>query len=122
MPGTSLIEPSRAAVEAGLRDEQALLQSLAAAICAGLPPEEWDDDLRDALARALEPGDASPGEQWKARALRRHLYGPEADADLVPPDAPPSDQERRCAERVRGDLTHLVPLRALGRRGIPRSG
>lgn len=122
MPGTSKAEPSREAIEAALLDEQALLESLAANIRAGLAPEDWAPECRDALARALSPGDASPGEHWKARALRRHLFGPDRDAGIQVPDTPPTVQESRRAERVRSDLAHLVPLRALGRRGVPRAG
>lgn len=122
MPGTSKAEPSREAIEAALLDEQALLESLVANIRAGRSSEDWSPECRDALARALSPGDASPGEHWKARALRRHLFGPDQDAHIEAPDTPPTMQERRRAERVRSDLAHLVPLRALGRRGVPRRG
>ena len=67
----------------------------------------WPQDARTALALALafEDGSLSRAEGWKAVALRRHLFGPEAAVPdgLAAPGAP-SSLDRRHAERLRSGL------------------
>jgi len=65
----------------------------------------WPQDARTALALALEDGLLARAEGWKAVALRRHLFGPEAAVPdgLAAPGAP-SALDRRRAERLRSGL------------------
>lgn len=104
----------RRLVEDALLDEQRVLVALVVAITSGNPIHDWSLELRAALALALSVEDGNPGEARKARSLRRHLAGPDARPWPEPPSAP-TEQERRRAERIRADLAHLVPLRALRR-------
>ena len=111
---------ARSQVEAAVDDEQRSLAELANVIRARVPIEAWPPELSAALALALVIDETNPGDARKARALRRHLAGPSADVRCPAPSTTPTDQQRRNAERVRADLAHLVPLRALASAPVDR--
>jgi hypothetical protein len=103
---------TRADVEHAIADEEALLARVAALIVARTPLARWPEEALVALALALDERGISAPEVWKATALRRHLFGP-GDPPTLDPPVHPTDQDRRHADRLRGDLIALVPLRAL---------
>jgi hypothetical protein len=72
----------------------------------------WTEDMRAALALALEDGSMSRTESWKAVTLRRHLFGPEGSvpAQLAAPRQP-SALDRKHAERLRSALPACVRYR-----------
>ncbi len=108
---------ARARVERAIADCEAATGAVVDLLLGEVPQAEWPAEHAAALALALEPDNVSRGEAWKARALRRHLFGAAAPAMDGPaagrPDPPlPADVLARRAERLRSDLARLVPLRA----------
>ena len=103
----------RADVERAILDEESMLEQLARLLERGAGLAEWPEDVRAALALALEDDSMSLAESWKAVTLRRHLFGPAGvvPAQLAAPRAP-SAVDRRRAERLRSGLPALVRYRA----------
>ncbi|MBN1945984.1 MAG: hypothetical protein JW797_09930 [Bradymonadales bacterium] len=108
---------TRDEIERSLAEEAELLSEVAALLNRAAPLEDWSATHRSAFALALcQPG-LGTAEQWKATALKRHLFGPDATGDLPPlllqsiPQEP-TTRECRFAERLRADLTSRVRLRA----------
>lgn len=103
----------RADVERGILDEESVLEQIARRLESGSDLTEWTEDMRIALALALEDDSMSRTERWKAVTLRRHLFGP---ADVVPDQiavlGQPSDLDRKRAERLRAGLPARVRYRA----------
>jgi len=103
---------SRADVERAILDEEAMLEQVATLLESGSDLAAWPQDARTALALALEDASMSRAEGWKAVALRRHLFGPQAAVpdQLAAPGAP-SALDRRHAERLRSGLLARVRYR-----------
>jgi len=89
-----------------------MLEQVATLLERGSELAAWPEDARTALALALEDGSMSRAEGWKAVALRRHLFGPEAAVPdgLAAPSAPVA-LDRRHAERLRSGLLARVRYR-----------
>ena len=102
----------RADVERGILEEEAMLEHLAHLLESGTDLLAWPDDVRTALALALDDGSMSRTEIWKAVTLRRHLFGPAGvvPAQIAVPRAP-SALDRKRAERVRAGLPACVRYR-----------
>jgi hypothetical protein len=66
----------RADVEQAIVDDESTLEQVAGLLESGADLAEWPEDVRIALALALEDGAMSGTETWKAVTLRRHLFGP----------------------------------------------
>jgi hypothetical protein len=102
----------RADVERGLIDDELLLEQVAGLLESGSDLTGWPEDVRIALALALEDGSMSVTEAWKAVTLRRHLFGP---AGVVPEQIAsirdPSAAARRRAEGLRSGLPARVRYR-----------
>jgi hypothetical protein len=58
-----------------------MLEQVAGLLESAADFAEWPEDVRIALALALEDGSMPDTETWKAVTLRRHLFGP---AGVVP--------------------------------------
>lgn len=105
---------SRADVERAIVEEEAMLEQVASLLERGFDLAAWPEDARTALALALalDDGSLARAEGWKAVALRRHLFGPEAAVPdgLAEPGAP-SALDRRHAERLRSGLLARVRYR-----------
>jgi hypothetical protein len=99
--------------EQAISEEENALEQVASLLETRAPVVAWPPPLRNALALALVGENISRTEQWKATALRRHLFG---EATPVPPDlqtpATPDSADVRCAERLRAGLCALVRFRA----------
>jgi len=102
----------RAEVERAILDEEALLEQIARLLESGSDLAAWPEQLRAALALALEDRSMSRTESWKAVTLRRHLFGPEGviPAQIAAPRAP-SAVDRQRAERMRSGLPARVRYR-----------
>jgi hypothetical protein len=102
----------RAEVEQAIVDDESMLEQVAGLLESGADFAEWPEDVRIALALALEDGSMSGTETWKAVTLRRHLFGP---VGVVPePMASmrdPSAAARRRAEALRSGLPARVRYR-----------
>jgi hypothetical protein len=102
----------RADVERAIVDDESMLEQLAGLLEGGADLAAWPEDLRIALALALEEPSMSSTEIWKAVTLRRHLFGP---AGLVPEQIgsiqQPSAAARRRAEGLRSGLPARVRYR-----------
>ncbi|HEX4417063.1 MAG TPA: hypothetical protein VH165_04145 [Kofleriaceae bacterium] len=102
----------RADVERAIVDDESMLEQVAGLLESGSELAEWPEDVRVALALALEDGSMSGTETWKAVTLRRHLFGP---AGVVPTQIvsirDPSAAARRRAEGLRSGLPALVRYR-----------
>jgi len=102
----------RADVERALLDEESMLEQVVRLLEGGAGLEGWPEEVRTALALALEDHSMSLAESWKAVALRRHLFGP---AGVVPgqivASREPSTVDRKRAERLRSGLPALVRYR-----------
>jgi len=99
-------------VERAIVDDESMLEQVADLLESGSDVAEWPEDVRLALALALEDGSMSGTETWKAVTLRRHLFGP---ADVVPEQITsirdPSAAARRRAEGLRAGLPARVRYR-----------
>lgn len=99
-------------VEQAIIDDESMLEQVAGLLESGSDLAEWPDDVRLALALALEDGSMSSTETWKAVTLRRHLFGP---AGVVPKQIAsirdPSAAARRRAEGLRSGLPARVRYR-----------
>lgn len=93
-------------------DEEAMLGQVARLLESGAGLEGWPEEVRAALALALEDPSMLLAESWKAVALRRHLFGPAGvvPVQLAAPRAP-STVDRKRAERLRSGLPALVRYR-----------
>ncbi len=102
----------RADVERAIVDDESMLEQVAGLLESGSDLAEWPQDVRIALALALEDGSMSGTETWKAVTLRRHLFGP---AGVVPEQLAstrdPSSAARRRAEGLRSGLPARVRYR-----------
>lgn len=102
----------RADVERAIVDDESMLEQVAGLLESGSDLAGWPEDLRLALALALEDGSMSGTETWKAVTLRRHLFGP---AGVVPEQLTsiqdPSAAARRRAEGLRSGLAARVRYR-----------
>jgi hypothetical protein len=102
----------RADVEREIVDDESMLEQVADLLESGADLAAWPEDLRNALALALEDGSMSGTETWKAVTLRRHLFGP---AGVVPEQIAsirdPSAAARRRAEGLRSGLPARVRYR-----------
>jgi hypothetical protein len=102
----------RADVEQAIVDDESMLEHVAGLLESGADLAAWPEDLRLALALALDAGAVSGAETWKAVTLRRHLFGP---AGIVPEQIAsirdPSAAARRCAEGLRSGLPARVRYR-----------
>jgi len=65
----------RADVERGIVDDESMLEQVVGLLESGSGLAEWPEDVRIALAPALDDGSMSGTESWKAVTLRRHLFG-----------------------------------------------
>lgn len=103
----------RADIERALLEEESMLEQVARLLESKAPLAVWPEAARTALALALADSSMSLAENWKAVALRRHLFGP---ANAIPAQlgAPrqPSPVDRKHAERLRSGLPALVRYRA----------
>jgi hypothetical protein len=99
-------------VERAIVDDESMLQHVADLLESGSDVAEWPEDVRLALALALDVGAVSGAEIWKAMTLRRHLFGP---AGTVPEQIAsirdPSAAARRRAEGLRSGLPARVRYR-----------
>jgi hypothetical protein len=102
----------RAEVERQIVDEEAALEQLARLLENKHALAQWPAHLRAALALALDDPSMSRAETWKATALQRHLFGPEATLPgaLRTPPAP-SAADRKRAEHARSGLAAFVRYR-----------
>lgn len=105
----------RADVERAIVDDESMLEQVAGLLESGADLAGWPEDLRLALALALEDASMSGTEIWKAVTLRRHIFGPVGPADVAPdPMAsmrdPPAAARRR-AEALRAGLPARVRYR-----------
>lgn len=102
----------RADVERAILDEESMLEQVVRLLESGAGLAGWPEDVRTALALALEDHSMSLAESWKAVALRRHLFGPTGlvPAQLAAPQAP-STMDRKRAEQLRSGLSALVRYR-----------
>ena len=102
----------RADVERGIVDDESMLEQVAGLLESGSDLDEWPEDVRIALALALEDDSMSDTETWKAVTLRRHLFGP---AGVVPAQIAairdPSAAARSRAEGLRSGLPARVRYR-----------
>lgn len=102
----------RADVEQAIVDDESTLERVAGLLESGAPLAGWPEDLRLALALALDLDAVSGAEAWKAVTLRRHLFGP---AGVVPEQIAsirdPSAAARRRAEGLRSGLPARVRYR-----------
>jgi hypothetical protein len=102
----------RADVERAIVDDESMLEQVAGLLERNADLAEWPEDVRIALALALEDGSMSGTETWKAVTLRRHLFGP---AGVVPEQIAsirqPSAAARRRSEGLRSGLPARVPYR-----------
>lgn len=100
-------------VEREILEEESFLEQIALQLESRSHLAEWTEAMRTALALALEDGSMSRTERWKAVTLCRHLFGP---AGAVPEQLaiprPPSDLDRKRAERLRAGLPARVRYRA----------
>ena len=103
----------RAEIERGIRDEEVMLEEVAALLERRSELSTWPDAVRAALALALADDTMSRAEQRKATALRRHLFGGD---DSIPHGItaaqPPSITDRRHAEYLRAALVPRVRYRS----------
>jgi hypothetical protein len=104
----------RADVERAIVEDEQLVEEIARLLEGGAEFEGWTDEMRAALALALDDAAMSRTEGWKAVTLRRHLFGP---VEVVPEQimhAPrqPSPADRVRAERLRAALPARVKYRA----------
>jgi hypothetical protein len=103
---------SRADVEQAILEEEAMLEQVATLLEHEVELAAWPQDARTALALALEDASMSRAEGWKAVALRRHLFGPEAAMpERLAVLGTPSVLDRRHAERLRSGLLARVRYR-----------
>src|SRR5690242_15783910 len=100
-------------VEREILEEESVLEQIALRIESRSDLAEWTEDMRTALALALDDDSMSRTERWKAVTLRRHLFGP---ADIIPDrlvtPGQPSAVDRKRAERLRAALPARVRYRA----------
>jgi hypothetical protein len=104
----------RADVERAIVEDEQLVEQIARLLEDRAELDAWSDDLRVALALALEDAAMSRTEGWKAVTLRRHLFGP---GDVVPArisdmSRQPALTDRARAERLRAALPARVKYRA----------
>ena len=66
----------RADVEREIAADESMLEQVAGLLESGSDLAAWPENVRIALALALEDGSMSATETWKAVTLRRHLFGP----------------------------------------------
>jgi hypothetical protein len=100
-------------VERAILEEESILGKVARLLESKAHLAVWPEAARTALALALADSSMSLAENWKAVALRRHLFGP-AGAIAAQLGAPrqPSPLDRKHAERLRSGLPALVRYRA----------
>ena len=103
----------RADLERRILDDESILEQIARLLESGADLAAWTEDMRNALALALEDGSMSRTESWKAVTLRRHLFGPAGVVpDQIAASREPSAIDRRRAERLRAGLPARVRYRA----------
>lgn len=103
---------TRLAAEQAILDEESVLEQVAGLLERQADIAAWSEELRGALALALDDSSVSRAESWKAVTLRRHLFGP---VGVIPRPLAVSPQpavDRRYAERLRSDLPACVRYRA----------
>ena len=102
----------RAEVEREIADEEAVLEQLASLLEDKCALVQWPRHLQTALSLALDDPSMSRAEIWKATALQRHLFGPEAGVpDALRTSQPPSTADRKRAEHARSGLAAMVRYR-----------
>jgi hypothetical protein len=102
----------RADVERGIVDDESMLEQVAGLLESGSDLAGWPEDIRIALALALEDSSMSGTETWKAVTLRRHLFGPAGVApEQIASIREPSAAARRRAEVLRSGLPARVRYR-----------
>jgi hypothetical protein len=85
--------------------EDGLIVDLVELLRDRVPFDNWPNATKAALVRALSYQGSSDVEQLKAEHLRRHLF-----PDVRSPEADISLATERSAERIRADLSDLVPF------------
>jgi len=101
-------------VERAILEHESILDEVARLLENRTPLSTWSEDVRLALALALDDAAMSRTEGWKSVVLRRHLFGP----DGVVPDMiaaahrDPSVVDRARAERLRAGIPARVGYRA----------
>jgi len=102
----------RADVERAIVDDESTLEQVAGLLESGADLAAWPEDLRFALALALEDRSMSDTETWKAVTLRRHLFGPAGDVpSQITSTRGSSAVARRHAEGLRSGLPARVRYR-----------
>jgi hypothetical protein len=102
----------RTDVERAIIDDESMLEQVATLLERGSELGAWPEDLRLALALALEDDLMSSTEIWKAVTLRRHLFGPAGDVPVqIGPTRYSSAAARRHAEGLRSGLPARVRYR-----------
>lgn len=96
-------------LEALLRQEHLILQKCVDLLTRQVPLTEWEHDVKVAFLLALAAKEGK--EAYKAFAMARHLRIHTTFPTTDLPDFPRPFQ-RRCAERIRADLSKLVKLGA----------
>lgn len=96
-------------LEQFIAQETTILQACVDLLNLRTPLADWPRDVRVAFLLAIQAGEGR--EARKAYMTARHLR---IDGQLADDDASPNPTplQRRCAERIRADLAHLVRLGA----------
>lgn len=99
-------------IEASISIEETMLEAVVDLLNRKAAFSDWPEDVHDVFLLALLIKESRKGdrEAWKAFRTARHLRLERDRLPGEPVDA--SSLKRRCAERVRADLPHLVQLGA----------
>ena len=100
---------SRHQLEQFIVQENIVLRECVDLLERRIPLSDWSHDVRIAFLLAIQPGEGQ--EAYKAFNLVRHLRVNGLLYDEAIPH-PPTSLQRRCAERIRADLSRLVRLGA----------
>ena len=101
---------TRSGLERQIGEDELALDAVVELLTEQTQLSQWPADASIALALALDDPSASAGEQWKAAALRRHLFG--AGAPPVFTVATATAEDRSRAARLRSGLVARVRLHA----------
>ncbi|GAK61468.1 hypothetical protein U27_01369 [Candidatus Vecturithrix granuli] len=100
---------NRQQIEQFLVQEQTVLQECVNLLHRKIPLSDWPDNVRAAFLLALQAGEGR--EAYKAFSTARHLRLHRRFPDQYLPGKP-TPLQRRCAERLRANLSKLVKLGA----------